>query len=118
MTNFLGLPSFFITIAPNIADNVISLELLNHTKCVYKLRESTRSERFRWTARNPVASAKAFHILVDALISTFLNIATGTTKLKKPTDCRQSMSKGETISEAFKRHLRGKIGFLGVPVGF
>ena len=118
MTSFLGLPSFFITIAPNIADNVISLELLNHTKCVYKLKESTRAERCRWTAKNPVASAKAFHILVDALVSTFLNIATGVTKRTRPTDCLQNMSEEETISDSFKRHLRGEMGCLGVSNGF
>ena len=35
---------------------------------------STHEQRMRWTAENPVASAKAFHLIVDALVSTFLNI--------------------------------------------
>ena len=35
-----------------------------------------------------------------------------------PTYCIQNATVQETISSAFKRHLRGKIGCLGVPVGF
>ena len=65
-----------------------------------------------------MASAKASHILVDALVSTFLNVATGNTKRTAPTDYLQDMSGEETISDSFKRHLRGKMGCLGVPVGF
>ena len=118
MTNFLGLPTFFITIAPCIADSNICLELLNHTKCVYKLKESTHAERCRWTAKNPVASAKAFHIIINTLVSTFLNIATGNTKSTSPIDCMEELRKEDTIEDVFKRHLRNRMGCLGVPTGF
>ena len=119
MTNFLGLPTFFITIAPCISDSNISLELLNHTKCVYKLKESTHAERSRWTAANPVASAKAFHIIMNTLVSTFLNIATGNTKSSTAIDCMDEFQGEEdTIEDVFKRHLRSKMGCLGVPTGY
>ena len=97
---------------------MISLELLNHCKCVYKLKESTHTERSRWSAKNPVASAKAFHILVEALVSTFFNVATGNTKRTRPTDCLSNPTGKEPIVEVFKRHLRSKMGCFGVPVAF
>ena len=92
--------------------------LLNHTKCVYRLTESTHAERSRWTAENPVASAKAFHIIMNTLVSTFLNIATGNTKSSTSIDCLEELQQEDTIEDVFKRHLRGRMGCLGVPTGF
>ena len=129
MTNFFGLPSFFITMAPCIADSRICIELLNNTKCVYDYELSTHEQRSRWTAENPVSSAKAFHIIVEALVSTFLNIPCGKTKRSRPLDTLDiekkdsENSNGEehdsgSIEDTFKRHLRSKLGCLGVPVAF
>ena len=129
MTNFFGLPSFFITMAPCIADSRICIELLNNTKCVYDYELSTHEQRSRWTAENPVASAKAFHMIVEALVSTFLNIPCGKTRRSRPLDTLDIENKdsensnGEehdtgSIEDTFKRHLRGKLGCLGVPVAF
>ena len=117
MTNFLGLPTFFITIAPCISDSNIALQLLNHANCVYKLKESTHAERSRWTAQNPVASAKAFHIIIQTLVSTFLNISVANTKSSTPTDCIEELREEDTLEDVFKRHLRSRMGCLGVPTG-
>ena len=102
---------------------------MNNTKCVYDYELSTHEERSRWTAENPVASAKAFHIIVEALVSTFLNIPCGKTKRSRPLDTLDiekkdsENSNGEehdsgSIEDTFKRHLRSKLGCLGVPVAF
>ena len=80
----------------------------------------------RWTAENPVASAKAFHLIVDALVSTFLNIPCTKSRHVPPVDSLYvediSEESGEyqsgSLTDAFKRHLRSKLGCLGVPVAF
>ena len=80
----------------------------------------------RWTAENPVASAKAFHIIVEALVSTFLNIPCTKSRHVPPVDSLDvediSEESGEdqsgSLTDAFKRHLRRKLGCLGVPVAF
>ena len=126
MTNFFGLPSFFITMAPCIADSKICIDLLNNTKCVYNYELSTHEQRMRWTAENPVASAKAFHLIVDALVSTFLNIPCTKSRHVPPVDSLDiedvSGESGDdhsgSLTDAFKRHLRRKLGCLGVPVAF
>ena len=126
MTNFFGLPSFFITMAPCIADSKICIDLLNNTKCVYNYELSTHEQRMRWTAENPVASAKAFHLIVDALVSTFLNIPCTKSRHVPPVDSLDiedvSGESGDdhsgSLTDAFKRHLRRKLGCLGVPVDF
>ena len=126
MTNFFGLPSFFITLAPCIADSKICIDLLNNTKCVYNYELSTHEQRMRWTAENPMASAKAFHLIVDALVSTFLNIPCSKSRHVPSVDSLDvediSEEGGEvrpgSLTDAFKRHLRSKLGCLGVPVAF
>ena len=129
MTNFFGLPSFFITMAPCIADSRICIELLNNTKCVYDYELSTHEQRCRWTAENPVASAKAFHIIVEALVSTFLNVPLSKKKRSTPLDTIDVENKesknsdteehgSESIEDIFKRHLRSKLGCLSAPVAF
>ena len=126
MTNFFGLPSFFITMAPCIADSKICIDLLNNTKCVYDYQLSTHAQRMRWTAENPVASAKAFHLIVDALVSTFLNIPCTKSRHVPPVDSlefediseKADEERSESLTDAFKRHLRSKLGCLGVPVAF
>ena len=126
MTNFFGLPSFFITMAPCIADSKICIDLLNNTKCVYDYELSTHAQRMRWTAENPVASAKAFHLIVDALVSTFLNIPCTKSRHVPPVDSldyediseKADEEQSGSLTDAFKRHLRSKLGCLGVPVAF
>ena len=115
--------------APCIADSRICIELLNNTKCVYDYELSTHEQRCRWTAENPVASAKAFHIIVEALVSTFLNVPLSKKKRSTPLDTIDVENKesknsdteehdSESIEDIFKRHLRSKLGCLGVPVAF
>ena len=53
----------------------------------YKLKESTHAQRSTWTANNAVASSRAYHQIVKALVSTFINIRTGNTKSTDPVDC-------------------------------
>ena len=112
--------------APCIADSKICIDLLNNTKCVYNYELSTHEQRMRWTAENPLASAKAFHLIVDALVSTFLNIPCTKSRHVPPLDSfdvKDNSDDGgedhsESLTDAFKRHLRSKLGCLGVPVAF
>ena len=87
MSNFMGPPSFFFTIAPCIADSEICLKFLDFPTFRYKIKHSTHEQRSVWSAKNPVASAKAFHTIMNALVSTFIGIATGNTKYSTPIDC-------------------------------
>ena len=87
----------------------------------YKLRESTHAERSTWSARNPVASAKAYHTIIKALVSTFINIPTGNIKYSTPIDCLQTEGQDEenvSFSAAFEKHLNSRMGCIGAPTAF
>ena len=77
LCGFFGLPSIFLTIAPCIADSEIAISLCSNLRCEYRMKESTHEERSRWTAANPVASAKAFRLIIEAVGHTFIGIPTG-----------------------------------------
>ena len=55
MSNFMGPPSFFFTIAPCIADSEICLKFLNFPTFKYKIRQSTHEQRSIWSAQHPLA---------------------------------------------------------------
>ena len=40
------------------------------------------------------------------------------TKITRPVDCLDESTSSESILDIFKRHLRNKMGCLGVPVAF
>ena len=130
MANFFGPPSFFFTLAPCIADSEIAIQCLNLPTVRYKLKESTNAERSTWTANNPVASSKAYHTIVKALVSTFIKIRTGNTKSTDPIDCLDNAMNGRRSSDAtnlsdevslssmFERQLNSRMGCLGTPTAF
>ena len=103
ISNFMGPPSVFFTLAPCIADSDICMKLLNLPTFRYKLRESTHAERSTWSARNPVASAKAYHTIIKALVSTFINIPTGNIKYSTPIDCLETEGRDEKKYFFFSR---------------
>ena len=105
MANFLGPPSFFFTLAPCLADSEIAMQYLNLPTVRYKLKESTHAQRSTWTANNPVASSKAYHTIVEALVSTFIKIRTGNSKCTDPVDCLDNTADTKddvSLSELFK----------------
>ena len=121
MANFLGPPSFFFTLAPCLADSEIAMQFLNLPTVRYKLKESTHAQRSTWTANNHVASSKAYHKIVEALVSTFIKIRTGNTKSTDPVDCVDSTSEVNddiSLSELFERQLSDRMGCLGTPNAF
>ena len=97
------------------------MQFLNLPTVRYKLKESTHAQRSTWTANNPVASAKAYHTIVEALVSTFIKIRTGNTKSTDPVDCVDSTSEVNddiSLSELFERQLSNRMGCLGTPTAF
>ena len=74
------------------------MQYLNLPTVRYKLKESTNAQRSTWTANNPVASAKAYHRIVEALVSTFLKIGTGKTKSTNPVDCLEQNAEEDDVS--------------------
>ena len=108
----------------------------------YKLKESTHAQRSTRTARNPVASSKAYHKIVNALVSTFIKIRTGNKKSTDPIDCLDDAVVGRThahigsvpsppgqgtdptnpndvsLSSLFERQLKSRMGCLGTPTAF
>ena len=121
MANFFGPPSFFFTLSPCIADSEIAIQFLNLPTVKYKLKESTHAQRSTWTANNAVASSRAYHQIVKALVSTFINIRTGNTKSTDPVDCLDNAAGGSndiSLSSKFERHLNSRMGCLGTPTAF
>ena len=121
ISNFMGPPSVFFTIAPCIADSDICMKFLNLPTYKYKLRESTHAERSTWSARNPVASAKAYHTIIKALVSTFINIPTGNFKYSTPIDCLYTEGQDVeniSLSAAFEKHLNSRMGCVGASTAF
>ena len=87
------------------------------------MKESTHAERSRWTAENPVASAKAFRFIIDTVVHTFIGIPTGNLRRATFTDIRlgegSGFRKNDTLlADDFERHLRSRRGFLGVSQAF
>ena len=142
MANFFG-PPFFFTLAPCIADSEIAIQFLNRPTVRYKLTESTHAERSTRTANSPVASSKAYHTIVKALVSTFIKIRTGNTKSTDPIDCldnavedRETTPIGSVLSSSeqgtvpikhydnvslssmFEKQLNSRMGCLGTPAAF
>ena len=116
---FFGLPSIFLTIAPCIADSEIAISLCNNLSCEYRMKESTHEERSRWTAANPVASAKAFRLIIDTVVHTFIGIPTGNLRKATFTDVGNGSVNNDTLlAETFENHLRSRHGFLGVSQAF
>ena len=116
---FFGPPSIFLTIAPCIADSEICINLCNNVRCNYRFKESTHEERSKWAAKNPVASAKAFRLIIDTVVKTFLGIPTGNLRRSTFTDVgvdeSGSFEASDTLlADAFEKHLESRRGFLGV----
>ena len=83
------------------------------------MKESTHEERSRWTAANPVASAKAFRLIIDAVVHTFIGIPTGNLRRATFTDVGNGSVNNDTLlAETFENHLRSRRGFLGVSQAF
>ena len=120
-----GLPSIFLTIAPCIADSQICVNLCNGIKYNYSMNQSTHEERSKWTAENPVASAKAFHLIVETVVHVFLGIKTGNIRRSTFTHCCETVDNDSipggndaVLAEAFEKHLQSRRGFLGVTQAF
>ena len=120
-----GLPSIFLTIAPCIADSEICINLCNGIKYKYTMNQSTHQERSKWTAENPVASAKAFHLIMQTVVHVFIGIKTGNIRRSTFTHCSKtgkndscSDDNDTVLAEAFERHLQSRQGFLGVTQAF
>ena len=119
LCGFFGLPSIFLTIAPCIADSEICISLCNNLQCNYRMKESTHQERSRWTAANPVASAKAFRLIIDTVVHIFIGIPTGNLRRSTFTDVGNGFKDNDTVlAERFENHLRSRRGFLGVSQAF
>jgi len=83
------------------------------------MKESTHEERSRWTAANPVASSKAFRLIIDAVVHTFIGIPTGNLRRATFTDVGNGFVNNDTLlAESFEKHLRSRRGFLGVSQAF
>jgi len=120
MSNFMGPPSFFFTIAPCIADSENCLKFLKYPTFRYKIGQSTHEQRSIWSAKNPLASAKAFHNIMGALVNTFIGIPTGNTKYSIPIDClsQKKDGGGGSVSARFQAHLKSRSRCLDVPTAF
>ena len=119
LCGFFGLPSIFLTIAPCIADSEIAISLCNNIACNYRMKESTHEERSRWTAANPIASAKAFRLIIDTVVHTFIGIPTGNLRRSTFTDVGNCIGNNETLlAESFEKHLQSRRGVLGVSQAF
>ena len=123
LCGFFGLPSIFLTIAPCLADSQIAINLCNNINCNYRMKESTHQERSKWTAANPVASAKAFRLIMDTVIQTFIGIPTGNLRRSTFTDVRtvdpSCYENNDTLlADDFEKHLESRRGFLGVAQAY
>ena len=119
LCGFFGLPSIFLTIAPCIADSEIAISLCNNVSCNYRMKESSHEERSRWTAANPLGSAKAFRLIIDTVVQTFIGIPTGNLRRSSFTDVGNGFKDNDTLlAESFENHLRSRRGFLGVAQAF
>ena len=85
------------------------------------MSQSTHQDRSRWSAENPVASAKVFHLIMETVLHVFVGLRTGNIRTSTYTHCHQSAdaqnqsySSDFVLAEAFERHLRSRKGFLGV----
>ena len=119
LCGFFGPPSIFLTIAPCIADSEICINLCNNVNFKYRMKESTHEDRSRWAAANPVASAKAFRLIIDTVVQTFLGIPTGNLRRSTFTDIGNGKTPSNRtddtfLADSFERHLRSRRGFLGV----
>ena len=119
LCGFFGPPSIFLTIAPCVADSEICINLCNNVSCSYQMKESTHKERSKWAAANPVASAKAFRLIIDTVVQVFLGIPTGNLRRSTFTDIGNSstsnLEDSDTfLADAFENHLHSRRGFLGV----
>ena len=72
------------------------------------------------SAQHPLASSKAFHTIMDALVTTFIGIPTGNTKYSVPVDCMVHNDNNDhaSISARFEAHLRSRSRCFGVPTAF
>ena len=75
------------------------------------MKESTHEERSRWTAANPVASAKAFRLIIDTVVQTFIGIPTGNLRKSTFTDIGNVNisccgSNDTLLAVAFEKHLQ------------
>ena len=83
------------------------------------MKESTHKERSKWAAANPIASAKAFRLIIDTVVQVFLGIPTGNLRRSTFTDIgnssTSSLEDSDTfLADAFENHLHSRRGFLGV----
>ena len=87
------------------------------------MKESTHAERSRWTASDPLACAKAFRLIINAVVHTFIGIPTGNLRRSTFTDvgcpdidCKDSCE--TVLAEAFEKHLQARRGIMGVAQAF
>ncbi|KAL1738179.1 hypothetical protein HDZ31DRAFT_7068, partial [Schizophyllum fasciatum] len=73
MINFMGAPSWFVTLSPADSNHPIALYFADHD-LVFKPRIRSWSERSRLVARNPVAAARFFNVMVSAFIRQVLGV--------------------------------------------
>ena len=123
LCGFFGLPSIFVTIAPCIADSQICINLCSNINFEHSMKESTHQERSRWTAANPVASAKAFRLIIDTVVQTFIGIPTGNLRKSTFTDIGKVNTlccggNDTLLADTFEIHLRSRRGFMGVAQAF
>ena len=111
LCGFFGPPSIFLTIAPCIADSQLCFKIGSNIHFTYTMSQSTHQDRSRWSAENPVASTKAFQLLMETVLHVFVGLRTGNLRTSTYTHCHQSADEQNQsycsdfiLAEAFERH--------------
>jgi len=74
LTSYLGPPTWFITFSPADVKHPISLYFADTKKTFRPDLKIHKDDAFRLIARNPVASARFFHFIVQAFLKHLLGI--------------------------------------------
>ncbi|KAI4517649.1 hypothetical protein K525DRAFT_146327, partial [Schizophyllum commune Loenen D] len=84
LINFMGSPSWFITLSPSDSSHPIALYFADRD-LEYKPRIRGWAERSGLVARNPVAAARFFNVMVRAFIKHVLGVGSSRRGLYGPT---------------------------------
>ncbi|KAI4293834.1 hypothetical protein K525DRAFT_153509, partial [Schizophyllum commune Loenen D] len=84
LVNFMGAPSWFITLSPSDSSHPIALYFADHD-LKFEPRIRSWKERSDLVARNPVAAARFFNVIVKAFIKHVLGVGASHRGLYGPT---------------------------------
>ena len=87
------------------------------------MTESTHAERSCWTAADPIACEKAFRLIINTVVHTFIGIPTGNLRRSTFTHVGGPVnpcadSSDTVLAEAFERHLLSRRGIMDVAQAF